>query len=213
MKGSVNVAVVVSWVCWMEPSFGLSFSVPLSAPGNSITSQETDCSFQSPPGSNPTLNNMKTITKKEIDDAIDVATRSDNFLMKELQKNGLTISRAKGPADWDEIVEFEEIRQDNSLPILDDMTPWFFGMEIWNAEEETTDEGKLCGVLTFYVAFSSWNGRIMYLDRLKCSNLNGDIEKLFLRILAQIASELQFARLTWRVRNEDSVIDSFVTII
>ncbi len=174
----------------MEPSTTVSLSAP---------SHSADYSLQRLPASNRP-GSMAPITKNAIDDAIDKVVQSDTRLMKELESNGLRLSRAKDADDWDELAGYNRIQQDASLPLLDDMTPWYFGIQILNSEKGSEGEGKLCGVLTFYVAFSSWNGRILYLDRLNCFKLNDSVERLFLRVLARVASDLQFARLTWRVR-------------
>jgi hypothetical protein len=53
--------------------------------------------------------------------------------------------------------------------------------------------------LSFYLAYSSWTGRILYLDQVRCHGLEDNVEKLLLQILADIAVELDCARLTWRV--------------
>ena len=149
---------------------------------------------------------MEPLTKERIVNAIGKVIQIDKPLIRELRSEGLGLSLVEYADDWDGILENEGIKRTRSLPLLEDMTPWFFGMEIRGAADGAEHEGKLCGVLTIYVAFSSWNGRILYLDRLRCSKMNGNIEKLFLRILAEIACDLQFARLTWRVRTWHAVI-------
>jgi hypothetical protein len=187
-KQKENVAVIL---CWTEPPSILSFSVPpLNHP------------FLQPiPAPNLTPEGMAPVTKLAIEDVIDKVIRSDSTLMKEIESFGLRLSRAKDADDWDKISICEGIPQDVSVPLLDAVTPWFFGIQILNAEIESEDEDKICGVITFYIAFSSWNGRILYLDRLSYPKDNQNVEKLFIRVLASVASDLQFARLTWRVRN------------
>ncbi|KAL3902855.1 MAG: hypothetical protein SGILL_010672 [Bacillariaceae sp.] len=71
------------------------------------------------------------------------------------------------------------------------MTPWYFGMEVLDGN------GEICGFVTFNVAYSSWNGKILYLDQLQCSSMTEEMEQQLLLELAKMAVKMDFARLTW----------------
>lgn len=72
-------------------------------------------------------------------------------------------------------------------------TPWYFGIAIQNSGTK-----KAVGLITFYIAYSSWNGRILYVDRLD-SNKDEKLDQSLLQMLAQVARRFDCARLTWRV--------------
>jgi hypothetical protein len=130
---------------------------------------------------------MEPLTTSSVEEAIDRATRSD--LQQQLQdRYGLSLRTAKDD-DW-------KMADDASVSQL--KTPGFFGMTICK-------DGKEIGLISFYVAYSSWSGRILYLDQLLLTTsdeevvtMDNDMEQHILRILASIAVDLQFARLTWR---------------
>jgi len=83
-------------------------------------------------------------------------------------------------------------------------TPWHFGITICDGDSK---KDSLIGFVTFYVAYSSWTGRILYLDRMEMDGelMNDDVEVSLLRMLAEIALELDCVRLTWRVRTENTI--------
>lgn len=108
--------------------------------------------------------------------------------------------------------------------------PFFFGiyrqaplqslLQTDAADETTTHFSKpnndcdTVAICTFYLAYSTWDGRMFNVDRLvgmetgrnggsssssSSSSKNDDIEALY-RILAQMAVALNCTRLTWKVR-------------
>jgi len=99
--------------------------------------------------------------------------------------------------DWDPILAHVATTVSIHDMYLQNRTPWHFGISIRNAD----DRGKVLGLVTFYVAYSSWSGRILYLDQIQLEDgrMNDDVEMILLRLLADIALELDCARLTWRV--------------
>jgi hypothetical protein len=100
--------------------------------------------------------------------------------------------------DWHQILAHVAANDSVHDMYLQNRTPWHFGISIHNADERE----KLIGFVTFYVAYSSWSGRILYVDQIQLEDrrMNDDVETILLRLLAEIAVELNCARLTWRVR-------------
>jgi hypothetical protein len=78
--------------------------------------------------------------------------------------------------------------------------PNFFALLV---EESKTSE-KLVGFLTFYLAYSTWDARVLYLDKLFLDtdddNDRDAIEWSMHFTLADIAVRLNCARYTWQVR-------------
>jgi hypothetical protein len=90
---------------------------------------------------------------------------------------------------------------------LEHTTPFFFGI-IGSKQEDhddvvdAPDDEVTTTVCTFYLAYSTWDGRMFYVDQVIAtggSSSSKDFAALF-RILAKIAVELKCARLTWKVR-------------
>lgn len=101
------------------------------------------------------------------------------------ESHGFTIARI---VDWYGVLDGEAEEYTRNK------TPWHFGIEIRHAQPDN----KKSGLITFYLAYSSWTGRILYVDQLRCHGLEDHVEKLVLQILADIALDLDCARLTWR---------------
>mmetsp|Transcript_110899 Transcript_110899/g.320514 ORF Transcript_110899/g.320514 Transcript_110899/m.320514 type:complete len:373 (+) Transcript_110899:141-1259(+) len=80
---------------------------------------------------------------------------------------------------------------------LSNKTPWHFGLAL-RQHDNSNQVSKVLGCLTFYIAYSSWSGRILYVDRLECKGLSDEAEMLLMRMLAEVALSLNCARLTWR---------------
>lgn len=79
--------------------------------------------------------------------------------------------------------------------------PFFFAIGLFYQLDRTTDcEFELCGVLSMYMAYSTWDGRCLFIDRFDIPNTDDvELEKAMLQLLAQIAVTLGCARLNWRV--------------
>ena len=58
-------------------------------------------------------------------------------------------------------------------------------------------DGGVVGGATFYFAYSTWDGRILYVDKIEAKN-NGDEEHI-LRLLGDVAVQLECQRLVWQV--------------
>lgn len=151
---------------------------------------------------------MKSLTVSSIDDCIDkVLTansgESDEQWFHYLKVNGFRLQRATTPQEWKSLLEFVSAASGDtcSAPAVPDEVvpspiPYFFGIGLYSLHG-----AQLCGVVTFYMAYSTWDGRFLFIDRLDSPSLAGqeDMEKAMLRPLAKIAVELDCARLTWRV--------------
>ena len=69
--------------------------------------------------------------------------------------------------------------------------PLFYGLVL---QQDT----EICGVAIFFVEFSTWEGRVLFLKRLVVPSK--DMRVPVLRMLAQIALLLQCVRLVWQVQ-------------
>ena len=111
----------------------------------------------------------ESLTESFVDSVIQEVTRHDApSALQQLHKRGLLLRQAKG-RDLGHLVEFvsSAVNKDannnfDCNSILDLKTPSYFGIGIYG------DDGRnvLEGVVTFYLAYSTWDGRVLYLDRL-----------------------------------------------
>lgn len=110
----------------------------------------------------------------------------------------LTWRRVAQPRDW---VERGGSPKDLSLS---HRIPFYFGIQASRhdeADEECDEEPPSTARCTFYLAYSTWDGRMLYVDQLSDSDsCSADVVMAFYRILAKIAVQLQCARLCWKVR-------------
>lgn len=148
------------------------------------------------------------LTRAKVEQAMDtILSNADLAPLSQLANEyGLTLRRSTDDSSWKRICYFQAGITAAS-PDADEgtmlqhfqtaKTPWFFGMELCRQEDE-----NICGFVTFYVAYSSWNGKILHLDAIQCSadaSSNLQMKKDILQILANMAVEMGCARLTWTV--------------
>ena len=92
-----------------------------------------------------------------------------------------------------------------NIALSADMPPFYFGIQIVSTDTDTdTDQpenNKLIGFCTFYIAYSTWDGRMLYVDELLDVEAAGDSLLLY-RVLAKIAIQTGCARLIWKVRTK-----------
>ena len=138
-------------------------------------------------------NIMTLTTRTKICETIDDVISKSSFT-----EDNISLRQIKDDEGWEKIaLKYPNLvsnhEMDCSLQTM--MTPWYFGIMMLDTKNDT-----ICGFVTFYVAYSSWNGKIMYLDQMQCLLTDDDttIEESLLQMLAKIAVELDFARLTWR---------------
>jgi len=119
----------------------------------------------------------------------------------DLKANGLFLRRSSTRSDWTGLAKpagvpittlFEEEQ-------LSYQVPYFFGIGIYTSEQEATEP---CGLVTFYLGYSTWDGRCLFIDRLDLPNPSDtNLEKVILRGLADITVRLNCGRLCWKVRD------------
>lgn len=152
------------------------------------------------------VKNMRSITVSSIDDCIDkvlaAGVNNDEQWRNDLNEKGFRLQRASTPREWKSLLEFVAgpSGETSGAPLVTDKVlpspiPHFYGIGLYSLHG-----AQLCGVVTFYVAYSSWDGRYLFIDQLDFpGHAREDTEKNMLRPLAKIAVELDCARLTWRV--------------
>jgi hypothetical protein len=150
---------------------------------------------------------MKSLTVSSIDECIDKVLINDrdeqwrNFL----KEKGFRLQRATTPSEWKSLLAFvsdepasSDDQMNSVLTAAGDIPapiPYFFGIGVYSLHGS-----QLCGVMTMYMSYSTWDGRCLFFDRLEFPNHDHeDMEKMVLRPLAKIAIELDCARLNWKV--------------
>ena len=122
------------------------------------------------------------LTKRVI---IRQAHAADAAKMKDLMSSDKCLQPRHGPKQTNAI-QAEACRLDG--------VPNYFGIVV--------EEGKACvGFATFYLAYSTWDARVLYLDKLFLAkdNSNASLEWSLHFTLADIALRLECARYTWQV--------------
>lgn len=168
--------------CWI--SFAAALRPPSDLPFDKMSTTTTSSNKSA----------LKPLTLPTVQQAIRDSTATGKELTRWLQeKKNLRLQLV---ADWRATLnsygQSSSSNSVNATTLMEDKTPWYFGMSLTDA---TTNEAV--GIFTFYVAYSSWNGRILYVDRLDCQG-DEQVERMLLKILAQIAVDLDCARITWR---------------
>ena len=134
---------------------------------------------------------METLTGPSIQLAIDEILKDDD-IQQQWTKRGFELGRATEPNDWSAMAGKDAV--------VDVSVPMYFGMTI----RDNTANKLCCGFVTFNLAYSTWDGRFLYIDRLECDDDDDDddesLEILLTRTLAKLAVQLHCTRLTWRVR-------------
>jgi hypothetical protein len=134
---------------------------------------------------------IESLTAPSIQLAIDEILEDDD-IRKEWTKKGLELFRATEPNDWSAMAGKDTV--------VDVSIPLYFGMTI----RDNTGNKPCRGFVTFHLAYSTWDGRFLYVDRLKCDD-DESLEILLTRTLAKLAVQLHCARVTWRVRKMQCV--------
>ena len=153
---------------------------------------------------------MKSLTVSSIVDCIDEALIGVNSDNEYLKGKGLRMQRAATPSEWKSLLDFivscdgvdcSAERKDGAAAISFPI-PYFFGIGLYSQSLRNIGAHPLlCGVVTMYMAYSTWDGRCLFVDRLEFppSLDYEEMEKSILRPLAKIAVQLSCARLNWRV--------------
>jgi hypothetical protein len=123
----------------------------------------------------------------------------------------LCMKRAKTEAECKALMDFVSRNPENDLSSpseeeeeedpssLSALVPFFFALGLYPSSTMGTQEPP-CGVVTMYSAYSTWDGRCLFIDRFDIPDADDvEMEKAVLRVLAKIAVKLGCARLNWRV--------------
>jgi hypothetical protein len=137
--------------------------------------------------------------------AMDEALKSDAMIIQKLKKQGLIWRRTKDQSDWEALLTHVLSCDGKSLvhgkAELHLKLPFHFGMTL-HAEggpDGGDPNSSIRGAVTFYIAYSTWEGKFLYVDHL--ARNDSSTEVLALETMAKIAVSLNCARLVWRVRN------------
>ena len=156
----------------------------------------------------------------DIHDAIELVTQPQDTIQQQLNhKFGLTLRQIVNWEDnYDALVVVDSVPSDKKMLVNEYKElalPLHFCLSLKNGapvEEEddnssTSSSSQLNGLVTFYMAYSTWEGRMLYLDHLSIMKSStseeniAEIELLALQALARIAIHLNCKRLMWRVRS------------
>jgi GNAT superfamily N-acetyltransferase len=116
----------------------------------------------------------QALTASIIHQQIDEVLEETNPLLQD--EKALTLGRI---TDWSPV-----LKNDARLNF-----PLYFGMLVNSAKEDKETRLQL---ISFNIAYSTWDGRCLFVDRLPSDN-----EKLLLQVLAKIAIRLGCSRLLW----------------
>ena len=124
----------------------------------------------------------------------------DTVLASERSDGDAILRRTTTPDDWNSIMCFSDQTKRSGtdeesgtiVSVPDVCTPFYFGIRALKSETDQT----LVGFCTFYIAYSTWDGRMLYVDQIN-SEAAGSL--LLYQIMAKIAKEIGCARFTWKV--------------
>jgi hypothetical protein len=145
---------------------------------------------------------MSSLTVSFVEQVIDECLRGkEEKWQKDVNEQGWYLRRSATPSDWGDLIKKAAIATTSSVEEeLSYQVPYFFGIGIYSILEPH-DTPQLCGFITFYLAYSTWDARCVFIDRLDLPNpADMNVEKPILRALANIAMRLQCGRLCWEVR-------------
>ncbi len=119
----------------------------------------------------------------------------DNVLASEA--SDVVLRRATESRDWNSIMSIADPAKENGTQETRNLsaevrTPFYFGIQALNGK------GTLIGFCTFYIAYSTWDGRMLYADQIQPES---DGSLLLYHIMAKISTEIGCSRFTWKVRN------------
>lgn len=172
---------------------------------------------------------MESLTVTTIQSTInDIITKQDSKYLQGLKEKGLVLRQAVTESQWRELLAFpstDSSASSSSSWKISDLPPYFFGIGLYRENEngnapsensnDKTTTTTLVGMVTFYMAYSTWDGRCVFLDKFeypKTGDSDDDeaMEKGILRPLAKIAVDLGADRLCWHVSL--SFIADFVNV-
>jgi hypothetical protein len=159
---------------------------------------------------------MEPLTLGSVQQAIEKVTAGSSTTAQWLDKKGFRLRPANDPSDWQSIIGYYHLSDsflDNAQTnknsadgatshptMLESTLPMRFGLM---AQKIIHNNAPLCAMVTFYIGYSTWDGRILYVDCLVTSGNSEEramTEMCLLTTLAGIATILNCTRLTWTVR-------------
>lgn len=137
---------------------------------------------------------MPSLSVDFVNEAIDHVLASTCSASLHQSQNGgkdLILRRVLTANDWD--VLSSAVDTASTLSADDSRPPFYFGFQV---KARSHEKDELIGFCTFYIAYSTWDGRMLYVDYM--SDTNG-CSTLQYRVLAKIAIRIGCTRLTWKV--------------
>jgi diamine N-acetyltransferase len=162
------------------------------------------------------LEKMTSLTVNYVHETIDQVLQSQE-LPTEQAETTTTLSAIRSSFEWRRVVntqgDFEtidkayKIKFGDTIPTLvstlSHKIPFYFGIQSTRRRTEGDDSTQLAAVCMFYLAYSTWDGRMLNVDQFLIFEKNDwcsdEVLELY-QILAKIAVQLQCTRLSWKVR-------------
>lgn len=115
----------------------------------------------------------------------------DDLLLTLPQDENVLLRRTETPSDWSAVRSLSDpaVENESMLPEPDVRTPFFFGIHALSGD-------TVVGFCTFYIAYSTWDGRFLYADQIRPES---DKSLKLYRFMAQVAQAIGCTRLTWKV--------------
>ena len=116
------------------------------------------------------------------------------------EDKGIVLRRVVTADEWKSLLSsplsFAAIN--NGLSDTKIYPPYYFGIQVVaSSDQQSQSDDRLLGFCTFYIAYSTWDGRILYVDEI---NREADGSQFLHQILAKIATRIGCARFAWKVR-------------
>ena len=117
----------------------------------------------------------------------------DELLLTLPRDEDVLLRRTETPSDWSAVRSLSDptrvVENGSILSEPDVRTPFFFGIHALSGD-------TVVGFCTFYIAYSTWDGRFLYADQIQPES-DGSL-RLY-RFMAQVAQAIGCTRLTWKV--------------
>lgn len=99
-----------------------------------------------------------------------------------------------------ELAEYEKAPQEVVVTV-DEMERWGFGPESVFKFFVAEDEGKVIGICLYYIKYSTWKGKCVYLDDIVVteSYRRHGVGTLLFNELIKVCKELKVRKLDWQV--------------
>ena len=141
----------------------------------------------------------ESLSEDSVDRTIDAILASERWVS--LDGSPVILRRISELDEWKSLLQSlsssdGESKSSSSASVMsavDFRTPFYFGIQALRSDPD----GKvLVGFCTFYIAYSTWDGRMLYVDQID-TEANGSL--LLYRVMAKIARGIGCSRFTWKV--------------